>query len=86
MSRMTWRSVGVAMAVMCSVSIARAQQTRGPDKIDEAYTKRIAETLRDKRITTEYVDYLPASTTVPTPLKFFGHIIGEFGTLDRARR
>jgi hypothetical protein len=71
-------------AVMLATPFVQAQQTRGPDKVDEAYTKRIGETLRDKRISTEYVDYLPASATVPTPLKHFGHIIGEFGILDKS--
>ena len=87
MSRQTWmvvRSIGAAVAgLVLTTPIARAQM-RGPDRIDAEYTKRIGETLRDKRISTEFVDYLPASSTVPTPLKHFGHIIGEYGVLDKS--
>lgn len=44
---------------------------------DTAYTRLIRENLRDPRITTELVDHLPASSTVPTPLKFHGRIVGQ---------
>ena len=43
---------------------------------DEEYGKKIKEYLQDPRITTELVDHLPASSTVPTPLKFHGRIVG----------
>ena len=52
---------------------------------DEEYTKKIKEYLRDPRITTELVDHLPASSTVPTPLKFHGRIIGTPGELTYAK-
>ncbi|HVT37505.1 MAG TPA: M14 family zinc carboxypeptidase [Gemmatimonadaceae bacterium] len=67
----------VAALALCA-SPARAQQ-----KNDEEYTKLIKQFLRDPRITTELVDHLPASNTVPTPLKHFGHIIGAWGILDK---
>lgn len=51
--------------------------------IDSAYTARIKQDLEDPRISTELVDYLPASATVPSPLKVLGHIIGAPGILDR---
>ena len=41
-----------------------------PQKLDEEYTKLIKEYLQDPRITTELVDHMPASDTVPSPLKF----------------
>src|ERR1700744_4155793 len=43
---------------------------------DEQYTKLINDYLVDKRFTTELVDHMPASDTVPSPLKFFGRIPG----------
>ncbi len=45
---------------------SRAQPPK--QKIDEEYTAKIKEYLQDPRITTELVDHLPASATVPTPL------------------
>ncbi|HET7584254.1 MAG TPA: M14 family zinc carboxypeptidase [Gemmatimonadaceae bacterium] len=67
-----------AAAAVTIPTIARAQQA-----IDSAYTAQIKQDLQDPRISTELVDYLPASATVPTPLKVLGHIIGAPGILDR---
>ena len=53
--------------------------------IDSAYTARIRElTPTDPRwkFTTEMVDALPASTTVPTPLKVLGYVPGTIGKLS----
>src|SRR3954451_22928727 len=52
---------------------AQAHKTPPAQKVDEAYTAKIKEYLQDPRITTELVDHLPASATVPSPLKFFGN-------------
>jgi hypothetical protein len=54
-------------------------------KIDEEYTKLIKEYLQDPRITTELVDHMPASDTVPSPLKFLGRIPGKPGELTYAK-
>src|SRR5690242_13771886 len=67
---------------------ARAPATSAapaPQKIDEEYTKLIKEYLQDPRITTEFVDHMPASDTVPSPLKFFGRIPGKPGELTYAK-
>jgi len=45
--------------------------------IDQEYTRRILDATPDKRILTELVDHMPASATVPSPLKFFGYVPGE---------
>jgi len=52
--------------------------------VDEEYTRLIKEHLQDERITTELVDHLPASETVPTPLDFHGRIVGTPGELTYA--
>ena len=59
------------LALALGAAPAAAQQA-----IDEEYTALIAEHLQDERITTELVDHLPASETVPTPLDFHGRIVG----------
>jgi hypothetical protein len=57
-------------------------RARAPvQKNDVEYTAKIKQYLSDPRISTELVDHLPASATVPTPLKFLGHIIGAPGEL-----
>ena len=58
------------IAVLLAFSAAFAQ------KIDEGYTKKIREFTTDPHFSTKYVDYLPASATVPTPLAVLGHVIG----------
>ena len=67
----------IMLSTLTTVAIAQP--------VDQAYTKKIAEYLRDPRITTELVDHLPASTTVPSPLKFLGRIIGTPGELTYAK-
>src|ERR1700682_1316021 len=54
-------------------------------RIDEEYTRLIRENLQDPRITTELVDHLPASDTVPSPLTFFGRAVGTPGQLTYAK-
>ena len=54
-------------------------------KIDVEYTAKIEEYLQDSRISTELVDHLPHSDTVPSPLKFFERIVGTPGELTYAR-
>ncbi len=56
-----------------------------PQRIDEEYTRLIKQYLQDSRITTELVDHMPASDTVPSPLKFFGRIPGTPGELTYAK-
>src|SRR4051795_12103478 len=63
----------------------KLQSGGGPQKIDEEYTRTIRENLQDPRITTELVDHLPASDTVPSPLKFFGRAVGTPGELTYAK-
>ena len=63
---------------------APAAAAAAPQKIDEEYTKLIKEYLQDPRVSTELVDHMPASDTVPSPLKFFGRIPGTPGELTYA--
>jgi hypothetical protein len=64
---------------------APAASQPAPQKLDEEYTRLIKEYLQDPRITTEYVDHMPASDTVPSPLKFLGRIPGKPGELTYAK-
>jgi Zinc carboxypeptidase len=62
-----------------------AQTAPAPQKLDDEYTKLIKEYLQDSRVTTELVDHMPASDTVPSPLKFFGRIPGTPGELTYSK-
>jgi hypothetical protein len=88
-----WRSRAVCFAVTSAVALglagnsptAQSPQAASKQKVDAEYTARIKEYLQDSRISTELVDHLPASDTVPTPLKFFNRIVGTPGELTYAR-
>src|SRR5207247_4613236 len=56
-----------------------------PQKMDEEYTNLIKKYLQDPRVTTGLVDHMPASDTVPSPLKFFNRIPGTPGELTYAK-
>jgi len=51
---------------------------------DKDYTSKILEGTTEKCFLTELVDHLPASATVPSPLKVLGHIAGAPDVLDHA--
>jgi hypothetical protein len=75
--------IGLLFTTLLVVSGAFAQTP--PQKQDEEYTRLIKQYLQDSRITTELVDHMPASATVPSPLKFFGRIPGTPGELTYAK-
>jgi hypothetical protein len=79
------RRLAVALVAAGAFSpVAASGAQSAPQKIDQEYTAQIKQYLSDPRISTELVDHLPASSTVPTPLKFLGHIVGAPGILDHA--
>ncbi len=83
----------LAAALACAPAFAQTKKkpaaaqpsTAPPQPQDEEYTRLIKEYLQDPRITTELVDHMPASDTVPSPLKFFGRIPGTPGELTYAK-
>ncbi len=75
-----FRSALASAALLALPALALAQQP-----IDSAYSARIKElTPTDARwkFTTELVETLPASNTVPTPLKILGYVPGTIGKLS----
>jgi hypothetical protein len=90
-----WRSPFLRVTLACALLTVAAPapqpaaQSRpaatSKGRIDEAYTAKIKEYLQDPRITTELVDHLPASDTVPSPLKFLGRVVGTPGELTYAK-
>ncbi len=78
-----WLALAMLLAPLAAAAQA-APATRWGQPIDEEYTRLIAEHLQDARISTELVDHLPASETVPTPLDFHGRIVGTPGELTYA--
>ena len=70
----------IVLAPLLSVRPVHSQQS-----IDSAYTARIRElTPTDPvwKFSTELVDHLPASATVPSPLKILGYVPGTIGRLS----
>jgi hypothetical protein len=91
---MTWHgatrcgAIG-ALVVLAAASAAHLRalggQTESSLRIDVEYTRIIRQNLDDPRMTTELVDHLPASDSVPTPLAFFGRTVGTPGELTYAK-
>ncbi|HZK78745.1 MAG TPA: M14 family zinc carboxypeptidase, partial [Gemmatimonadaceae bacterium] len=74
------RTIALAAVCVALPLVAHAQQA-----IDSAYSARIKElTPTDPhwKFTTELVETLPASSTVPTPLKILGYVPGTIGKLS----
>src|SRR3974390_2420269 len=91
-TRLAFGSALLAVALVSGPAFGQAKKGKAalvpaapaPQKTDEEYTKLIKEYLQDDRITTELVDHMPASDTVPSPLKFLGRIPGKPGELTYA--
>ncbi|MEO8748139.1 MAG: M14 family zinc carboxypeptidase [Rhodanobacter sp.] len=64
--------IGVVSGSGDSTSYARAPG----QALDQAYTDQITRFTTDPQFNSPLTDYLPASATVPTPLKVLGHIAG----------
>ena len=81
------RALRLVFSLALTVASGRAALAADPpaQPQDAAYTKLIGDYLVDKRITTELVDHMPASDSVPSPLKFFGRIPGTPGELTYAK-
>jgi hypothetical protein len=77
-------------AVLCLSASAFAQITtteyaRDPNQpVDQQYTKKILEYTTDPSFISPLVNYLPASTTVPTPEKILGDVSGAPNMLPYA--
>lgn len=92
MKRAVMPAAGAIAMIAASPAFAQNAPTAEPllsvpsaQPQDAEYTALIAEHLVDKRITTDLVDHMPASATVPSPLKFFGRIPGTLGELTYGR-
>ncbi|MBC7932967.1 MAG: hypothetical protein H7Z38_20580, partial [Rubrivivax sp.] len=62
-------------ATLLLAASAYAQQTTGV-RNDESYTAKIKEYTTEKHFSTELVDHLPASASVPSPDKVLGYVVG----------
>jgi hypothetical protein len=72
--------------ILLAASLVGAARLSAQQANDAEYTARIKElTPTDPvwKFTTELVDHLPASATVPTPLKVLGYVPGTIGRLSR---
>ena len=60
---------------------AAAQDAIAPDAAEAGSVEQIAKATTEPRFLSPWVSYLPASSTVPSPEKFFGRIMGAPGEL-----
>jgi hypothetical protein len=72
----------VSLSILGLCAVAAAQTSSQPP--DKDYTAKILEFTTEKFFLTELVDHLPASASVPSPLKKLGHIAGAPDVLDHS--
>jgi hypothetical protein len=66
----------LSAAILFHISAIAQSAAGSASANDEGYTKQIHEYTTEPFFSTNLVDHLPASSTVPTPEKILGHIIG----------
>src|SRR5688500_2522776 len=75
-----------ASRTLTKEDLTNARPGRDPNQpIDEEYTKKIKEHTTETFFLSPLVDYLPASTTVPTPKAVLGDIAGAAGKLPYSK-
>src|SRR5438067_7543970 len=73
------------LAVAATSAAAQIKPGRDPNQpVDEEYTRKIREYTTEPYFASPLVDYLPASTTVPTPKAVLGDVAGAPGKLPYA--
>jgi hypothetical protein len=82
------RYLRTAAHLACATAVCLAAQltAQSPQRIDSVYSAQIrALTPVDPRwkFSTDLVDHIPYSATVPTPLKVLGYVPGTLGRLSR---
>ena len=78
------QGAGTAAAPDVTVSIAKPGRDPG-QAIDTGYTRRIHEYTTESFFLSPLVDYLPASSTVPTPMAVLGDIAGARNNLPYSK-
>jgi hypothetical protein len=80
--RICLRGLAVFLFTSFMAALAGAQSTAAND---EEYGKKIREVTTEPSFLTDLVDHLPASSTVPSPDKILGHIVGAPGFLTYSK-
>ena len=75
----------LSLCVSASAQVTNTEYARDPNQpVDQQYTKKILEYTTDPSFISPLVNYLPASTTVPTPEKVLGDVSGAPNMLPYA--
>lgn len=72
---MRFHSVGAIM-IFAGCLFGGAEEIGRHPEWDQVYSKQIRELTTGPELSTDLVDHLPASESVPTPLKILGHVAG----------
>ncbi|MCA1612755.1 MAG: hypothetical protein LC800_01110 [Acidobacteria bacterium] len=83
MSRVRPTPARLAFALALALAPAAAGLAQQPN--DENYTAKIREYTTDKAFSTELVDHLPASASVPSPDKILGYVVGTPNKLTHTK-
>jgi hypothetical protein len=84
MHRNIFRPSAFAGLLILGLAGGLAAAQPSTQSVDKEYTVKIQELTTEKFFLTELVDHLPASGTVPSPLKVLGHIAGAADILDHS--
>src|SRR5580693_8624404 len=76
----------LSVCVCASAQVMNSDYTHDPNQpVDQQYTKKILEYTTDPSFLSPLINYLPASSTVPTPEKVLGDVSGAPNMLPYAK-
>src|SRR6267142_485904 len=87
MARSIFRCLILSLSLIatCATASGQAKPGRDPNQpVDDDYTNRIREYTTAPFFNSPLTDYLPASSTVPTPKSVLGDVAGAPGKLPYA--
>jgi hypothetical protein len=76
----------VAMLFCFLVSVAYAQNQYAPDTAEPGSAEAISRFTTDPKFVNPWVAYVPDSTTVTSPTKYLGHVVGAAGELTHSAK
>jgi hypothetical protein len=82
LSRRAWTIGLFFFAALISTAAAQDKNPYAPDKPEKGSVEAIAKFTTEARFGNPWVAYVPASSTVPSPTQYLGHVVGAAGELS----
>jgi len=85
-AKFSWISRLLLIAVLIAIAFGQGGNPYAPDTPEAGSVEAIAKFTTEARFCNPWVAYVPASSTVPSPTRYLGHIVGAGGELSNTAK